>query len=347
MNESMKMNRGITGLAIVSLMILPGCGILDFVKSKMGSSETPKHVSSETAPASISAVNDDSKVLMSIDGKPVITEKSFNEYYEQFISSNPQLQAMVQFMPNAKKEIFNGMANERLILAWGEKNHIHNDKDYTSQLDQAIRMIKTNLAAKRFEKDIIGPIEVSDKEMREYYEAHKDPELIVSPGGIKAEGKQFDSKEEAQELFNKIKENPNNFKADAGKGVKDFAPINKMSFDVDNAVKDKVLAVSDFPKALMVEDADKKYWVVVALKKEDGEYRSFDEVKDGLKKMIERNKTMQLYTEKIEELKKEYKVTEDTSVLEPSGMPVGLPAGMIPDISDDNSSKKSGGVKSL
>lgn len=348
MNRSMKINRGVTGLAIVSLMLLPGCGILDFVKSKMGSSDTPKHTSTASATSRSESVDDGSKVLLSMDGKPVITEKAFDAYYEQFVSTNPQLQAMVQFMPNAKKEIFKGMANERILIAWGEKNNIHDDVNYKKELEQAVRLIKTNLAAKRFEKDIIGKIDISDKEMHDYYDAHKDPELIVAPGGIKAEGKQFDSKEQAQALFDKVKDDAKGFKGAAGAGVKDFAPVNKMSFDVDNAVKDKVLGVTDFPKVLMVQATDKKYWVVAALKKEEGKYRPFDEVKDGLKKMIEREKTMKIYAEKIKDLKKEYKVVEDTSSLQQAATPTGLPPGMVLQGADqDDKPKKSGGVKSL
>lgn len=348
MNRSIKMKRGMTGLAIISLMLLPGCSILNFVKSKMGFSDTPKHVSTHSEATSSARVNDGSKVLLSIDGKPVITEKTFDVYYEQFISTNPQLQAMIQFMPNAKKEIFSGMANERILIAWGDKNNIHNDADYKKELDQAVRMIKTNLAAKRFEKDIIGTIEVSDKEMRYYYESHKDPELIVAPGGIATEGKQFDTKEKAQELFDKVKDDAKGFKSAAGADVKNFAPVNKMSFDVDATVKDKVLAVADFPKVLMVEGTDKKYWVVVALKKEEGKYRPFDEVKEGLKKMIEREKTMKIYAEKISGLKKEYNVVEDTSSLQQAAAPAGLPPGMmLQGASSEDQPKKSSGVKAL
>lgn len=348
MNRSMKINRGVTGLAIVSLMLLPGCGILDFVKSKMASSDTPKHAPTASAVSTSKSLDDGSKVLLSIDGQPVITEKAFDVYYEQFISTNPQLQAMIQFMPNAKKEIFNGMANERILIAWGDKNDIHKDADYKEELDQAVRMIKTNLAAKRFEKDIIGKIDISDKEMRDYYESHKDPELIVSPGGIKAEGKQFDSKEQAQALFDKVKDDAKGFKAAAGIGVKDFAPVNKMSFDVENTVKDKILGVTDFPKVLMVQASDKKYWVIAALKKEEAKYRSFEEVEEGLKKMIEREKTMKIYAEKIAGLKKEYNVVEDTSSLQQAASPAGLPSGMVlQGASSEGQPKKSGGVKSL
>lgn len=348
MKKNLNLNRGITGLAVISLLLLPGCGILELIKSKMGSSDTPKHTPTVSVSSASKFHDDDSKVLLSIDGKPVITEKAFDAYYEQFISTNPQLQAMIQFMPNAKKEIFNGMANERILIAWGEKNHIHDDAGYKKELEQAVRMIKTNLSAKRFEKDIIGKIDVSDKEMRDYYESHKDPELIVAPGGIKAEGKQFDTKEQAQAFFDKVKDDSKGFKAAARTGVKDFAPINKMSFDVDAAVKDKVLAVTSFPKVLMVEGSDKKYWVVSVIKKDEGQYRPFDEVKEGLKKMIEREKTMKIYAEKISGLKKEYKVTEDTSSLEQAGPPAGLPPGMmLQGGSQEEQPKKSGGVKAL
>lgn len=348
MKRDISINGSITGLSLMALLLLPGCGILDFIKGKTSGS-TEKELVQSTVSSASETVNDGSKVLLSISGKPVITEKAFDEYYEQFVSSNPQLQAMIQFMPNAKKEIFNGMANERILIAWGEKNNIQNNADYQKELAQAMRMIKTNLAAKQFEKDIIGTITVTDKEMKDYYESHKDPELVVSPGGIKAEGKQFATKEQAQALFDKIKDNPKEFKAAAGKEIKEFAPVNKMSFDVDEKVKDSLLAVSSFPKVVMVEASDKKYWVVVALKKEEAQFRSFDEIKDGIKKMIEREKVMKIYAEKIAELKKEYNVVEDISSLEQAA-PAGLPMHMFPqgdDQEDSEQNSNGGAVKSL
>ncbi|MFT6765415.1 MAG: hypothetical protein ACJAZS_000292 [Alteromonas naphthalenivorans] len=345
------MHVGILGLALSTLLLLPGCRIVELFKDKLGSepSAAPVSVPSSTS----SSHSDDSKALLSIDGKSVITEASFDKYYEQFVSSNPQLQSMIQFMPNAKKEIFNGMANERILLVWGEKNNIHGDAEYKKELEQSVRMIKTNLAAKRFEKDLIGTIAVTDKEMRDYYESHKDPELIVSPGGIKAEGKEFDTKEKAQVLFDKVKDDAKGFKAAAGDKVKDFAPINKMSFDVDNALKDKVMELTSFPKVIMVEAANKKYWVVAALKKEETQHRSFDEVKEGLKKMIEREKTMKIYTEKIGQLKKEYNVTENTSYFEKEVPNAGLPHHMMPHNHDhghddeEHAKKKDSGIKAL
>lgn len=331
MKSKIAIKGGVLGLTLSSLLILPGCAIFDYIKSNMGSSGSSTTVSS--ASSETASVNDGSPVLLSIDGKPVVTERSFEEYFTQFIEANPRLQSMIQFMPNAKKEIFNGMVNERILLAWGEKNGIHNDPNYQKELEQAVRMVKTGLAAKQFEKDLIGKVSVTEKEMKDYYNAHKDPELVVSPGGIKSQGAEFDSKEKAQSVLNKVQENPTQFASVVGaSNVKDFAPINSHSFDVDKAIKEKALSLkAEYPKAFMAETSDNKYWVVVLLSKEDTQYRSFDEVKEGLSNMLEREKAMKIYNEKIGDLKKKYNVVEDEKYFEQTGgMPAGMPQMMMP-----------------
>jgi hypothetical protein len=325
MKKNTAVNGGMTGLTMMALLLLPGCGILDLIKSKLGEGSSS---SAQVSTVTSSSLDDGSKVLMSIDGKAMITEKTFNEYYEQFVAANPRLQSMIQFMPNAKKEIFNGMANERVLLAWGDKQGLHESEDYRKEFEQGVRMIKIGLAAKQFEKDLVGKVPVTDKELHEYYDSHKDPELVSAPGGIKTEGMEFDSKDEAQAFFDKVKADPKGFKAAGGSEVKEFAPVNKFSFDVDKAVKEKIVDLTSFPKVLMVEGSDKKYWVVAALSKEETQYRSFDEVKEGLQKMIEREKMMKIYTDKISGLKKQYNVVEDEKFFEVK-LPTGAP-GMSP-----------------
>ncbi len=318
---------GVIGLTLGTLLILPGCGILDMITGKSNSSGSSSSVSK--------AVQDGTPVLLSVDGVPAITQKTFDEYFEQFVAANPRLQSMIQFMPNAKKEIFNGMVNERILLAWGEKNRIHENEDYQKELDQAMRMVKTGLAAKQFEKDLIGKVVVTDKEMQDYYDAHKDPELIVTQAGVKAVGVEFDSKEKAQAFFDKAKDAKDFKAAAADQKVKEFASINKQSFDVDKAVIEKVSAVTTFPKVIMVEAADKKFWVISAQSKQAAQYRSFDEIKDGLRQMIEREKAMKIYNDKIADLKKQYNVVEDTKSFD-QAMPAGMPQMMMPEEADDH-----------
>ena len=326
MKNNKIMKKTMFGLACISLMVLPGCGILDFIRSKMNNS------SSAASSTKMSINNDSSKVLLTIGGETVITENSFNEYYNNFIASNPRLQSVIQFMPNAKKEIFSGMVNEKILLAWGMKNNIHTKDDYKKELETSLRMIKVQLAAKQFEKDLIGSVTITDAEMRTYYDGHKDPELVLSPGGITAEGKMFATKELAQTFYEEVKDNSNTFKTvSPSVKIKKFDAVNNFSIDIDKKVKEDIVKVASFPSVIMTESSDHKYWVILASKKEEKTYRPFDEVKDGLKKMIEREKMMKIYSEKIEELKKQYNVIEDVSSFKIDAAPVQMPSMPVQD----------------
>ncbi len=296
------------GTAVAALLLLSGCDVFKCKKksctSTCGSSATSK---------------DDSTVLLSIGGKPVITANQFDAYYNQFLAANPRLQGMIQFLPNARQEIFKGMANEEIVAYWAEQNNVCDTPDYQNELEQAIRMIKRGLAAKHFEQTMIGKVSVTEAEMKDYYEAHKNPELIVSPGGVKVLGVEFDSKDKAQAFLDKVKANPASFKhvADSDKQkVREFAPINSFSFDVDKNVKDKVSALKTFPSVVLVESTDKKFWVVDALSKEETKYRTFDEVREGLKSVIEREKMGKIWNEKIDDLRKKFDISENATFFE-------------------------------
>jgi len=342
-----KNNIKATGKILFSLsvaLLLSGCEMWELFSSKFkqGSCCSSKKQIASTDSALTETTNGSSKVLATINGKPFVTEDSFNEYYNQFIAANPRMQAMIQFMPNAKQEIFNGMMNERLLLAWGDEHEIQKSSDYQKELEQGIRMIKMGLAAKQFEKDIIGKITVTDAQMHEYYDAHKDPELIAVPGGVKAQGVVFDTENKAQAFLEVVKGKPADFKKLAGKEqVKEFTPITSHSFDVDKKIKDKVLELKKYPQVIMIQAADNKYWVIAALEKQETQYRSFDEVKEGIKQMLEREKAMKIYTDKLAELKKEYKVVVDESFFAQQApeMPMMMP-GMQADDAGHNGEAK-------
>ncbi len=314
------------GLAVAALMVLSGC---DWCCKKKSCS------TSSVSAASTPDANDKSTVLLTIGGKPVITETQFQAYYNQFLASNPRLQGMIQFLPNAKQEIFKGMANEEIVMHWAELSDVASNAEYQKELEQAIKMIKRGLAAKQFEQSVVGKVGVSEAEMKDYYEKHKNPELVVTPGGVKALGVEFGTRAQAQAFMDKAKGNAASFKsaADAEKlKVREFNAINDFSFDVDKNIKDKVVAVKTFPSVMVVESSDKKFWVVNAVSKEETKYRSFDEVREGLKAVIEREKMAKVWTEKIDELKKKYDVVEDMAFFE--NAPV-VPAGQMPISQED------------
>ncbi len=291
------------GVAVAALMVLSGCG-------------EKKSASSNSAGSSSA---DGATVLCTIAGKPVITAAQFEQYFNQFVAQNPRIQGMIQFFPNAKQEIFKTMANEEIVAYWAEQNNITQDAEYQRELEQAIQMVKRGLAAKNFQDKHIGKVSVSDSEMKDYYEAHKNPDLIVSPGGVKAVGVEFATKALAQAFLDKAKVNPKNFASVAAadkQKVREFAPINSFSFDVDKNVKDKVSDLKTFPSVILVQGADNKFWVVAALSKEETKYRTMDEVRDGIKSVIERDKLAKIWTDKLDDLRKKYDIVENAEFFE-------------------------------
>src|SRR3989338_2819983 len=74
-------------VALIGLLVLPGC---DIFKSS--------GASKDAFDSSIYVENDGSQVLVHIGGKPAVTEKNFENFYDQMIASNPQLQVFHQYV---------------------------------------------------------------------------------------------------------------------------------------------------------------------------------------------------------------------------------------------------------
>lgn len=288
--------------AVASLLLLSGC---DWC--------CKKKKCESNASGTASSGKDGNTVLLEIDGKPVITVDQFDEYYNQFLAANPRLQGMIQFLPNAKQEILNGMINEEIVVHWAKQNKIDKGAEYQAELKNALRMVERGLAAKNFEQTVVGKVSVTDDEVKKYYDQHKDPELVVSPGGVKAVGVEFETSVIAHAFLDKVRGKANNFKNIASENkftVREFAPLNAMSFDVDKNVKEKIAAIKTFPSIIIVETTNKKFWVIAAISKDETKYRSLDEVRDGVKSAIEREKLAKIWTEKIGELKTKFNISE-------------------------------------
>ncbi len=282
--------------ALALLVLLPGC---DWFGKKKSDTQT---------------VSND-EVLYSIDGKSAVTVGQFEEYYNQVLASDPRLQSMAAFLPNLKKEVFDALANQELIVAWADKQNMFASDDFNKTLEQNMQNIKRMYAAKKFGDEKVGKITSTHAEIRDYYEQHKDPELIATAGGIKASGVQFDNKERATAFFNKVKTTPASFTQAAKMDqltVREFAAVNKLSFDVDKSIKDALESKTTFPVVVMVQSADKKWWVVVGSSKQETKYRSFDEVKDAIAQAVEREKGMKQFGDEISKLKGTMTVEEKT-----------------------------------
>ncbi len=157
-------------LAISLLVILPGCW------------------KSDSSISSTKSLNDGSAAMLSVDGKVLISEKSFQNYYDNLLASNqnPQLQMMLQLLPNAKQELFKGQVNEKLICFWAEKDGITASDEYKEKFEQGVEVLKVGLAAEFFKKEFVGDLTVTEQEAVEFYESHKDSQYLMPAANGKA-----------------------------------------------------------------------------------------------------------------------------------------------------------------
>lgn len=263
---------------------------------------------------SMEQATDGSQVLYTIDQRPVVTAAQFEDYYNQVLASDPRLQSMAGFLPNLKKEIFDALANQELLVIWADNQGMFDSEDFQKNLNQGIQQIRRMHAAKKFGEAKVGKITVTESEIRDYYEQHKDPELVATPGGIKAAGIEFATKDAATAFFNKVKNTPNSVITTAKMeklAVKSFPPINKYSFEVDMPIKAALESKTSFPVVVMAQGSDKKWWVVVGESKQETKFRPLDEVRDAISGAVEREKGMKQFSDEINKLKETMTITED------------------------------------
>jgi hypothetical protein len=291
------------GLAVFSLVLLPQC---DLFKS----SDAAKPAAKETsAPAQSSAPADSSEVLMSIGGKPAITQDSFESYMADFLEAQPQYKQIVEFMPDAKRNIFDGQVNEEIIGAWADKNNIDKKAEYQKDRDKIIKFAERSLKVKYFQDAY--PTEVSPVEVRKYYDENKNSQqLMKSPGGVKAEAIMLTSKAKAEELLDKVKAGSDFKKVaqDASLKVKDLGLVSDQSFDVEGPIREAILAVTSFPKNEVVKVSDKLFALVHASSKQQPEYVAFEEVKEGIANFLKQQKMAEEIQKVLQKLRKQYEI---------------------------------------
>lgn len=300
-------NIALGSCATVGLLFLAGCG----------GSDKAEVVDVSVNPSSSNSVAAGSgEVLLSIDGKPVITADKFEEHKQMAAKGNQQLQMLLAMMPDAEYNIlFKNMANQQIIKAWGEKNGVASNPGFIKEREQIRELMDLQLFMKYFEE--AHPIHVTDKEVKQFYDEKKEaiPGLVVNPGGYALDRVNFTSKDAANAFLAKVKgKSAAEFKAVAkaeNVTVADMK-VNQQSH-VNPALKTRVLSMTKLPQQEMVKVGQDSYWVINVISKEEPEYRSFDapEVKQGLREMLIQQQKEKEYEKQIAKLRSEYKVEEN------------------------------------
>lgn len=322
---------------ILSVILLSGCAPWDWFKEKFGGKKAPDTVAikpESNAPASSGKIepvepkSKDDKVLVRMEGIPVMTINTFEEEYENLLEENPQLKQMSQLVPNLKENIFKSLLNQLVMNAYVERKGIDESPEYKEDLARFTKSLKRMLNSKYFSKGL--SVSVSDAEIKKFYEENKDkaPGLIASQGGVRAVGVKFDNEAAAKAFLDKVKGKSKQFdeiaKADE-LSVQDFKLVNDQSLGMNADLRKKIMSIKSFPAVNMFKVAEDECWVVNATAKEAKEYRPYEEVKDALKTDLEREKESKAVEAEIEKLENEYKVEVDEEALKVIAPPAPEP----------------------
>ena len=311
-------------LLLGCLLVLPGCGLLEWITGKK---EDAREIA--TVPTDEMAVSDegascpvnsgsnnsssDADVLVTMDGKTLITAPMFEAEFAKVLEKNPQIKQLLALMPDVEEKFVGEMINQKIIGRYIAEHKIDQSPAYQAELESMVNELKQMLNMEVFGRQF--NVTVSDAEIRKFYEEHKTeiPELLISYGGTNAMGVSFDSQEEAQAFLDKVKNASKQFEKIANEsGLKgnfrDFKLVNARSVAIDPTVRTKVVTIKTFPTVDIVQGGDKKYWVINALSQEEAKFRPFDEVKELLKPAIEREKQMLRIQEEYKKLMQEYNI---------------------------------------
>lgn len=293
-------------LAISAILLLPSCGVIDWVKEKMGANKSTTESSSTVAA-------DGSTEVATMGGKALITEKSLQKEKRDLIESNPQLKAMINYMDGKQfdRNLTEGLVNQKVVDKYVSDNRIDQTDDYKQEYERMMKSVKQMLNTKHFSQAF--SVAVTDADVQKFYDEHKNdmPQIAISRGGTKAMGVMFESESAAKDFMTKAA--GKDFKKVAKEAgltdkVKDFNLVNDQSMGMEPVVREKIVAMKKFPSTEMVKARDKAYWVVTATGKEEPKYREFEQVKAELAEHMKREKRMEVFEAEIKKLKDQYQI---------------------------------------
>jgi len=310
-------------LLMSALIVLPGCGALDWLKDKM---------SCTSAGCSHDAGKHGGEAVISFDDKPAMTAEQFDKRVEMIYQSKPGLKEYISQMPEEKQiEIFEQMADglgaELLIVDYVEKNKIGKGKDQDELAKEAHRQLDCELAIRNFQEYLTKEIQevmnkISDEEASKYYQDNREKlpifqqaPFVTKPAAVKAKGFVATTKGEADKLASQIK-SAISFDKVAADAKKTASVTNYDAAKVeDAALKAGLNAIKSVGVAEVIKDSKGRYIVVVATAKEAPAFADFAAVKDVVKQVMVQETHPNFYLERINALKKECKVNVNKDAL--------------------------------
>jgi peptidyl-prolyl cis-trans isomerase C len=235
--------------------------------------------------------------------------KTLPEYAQQMFSDE-----------QGKEKFLNEIINKEMLYQEALKKGFDKTPEFQKKLEE---FKKLTLVTELFEKEVISKAKVSDQEVKDYYEKHK--EELVPTVQIKASHILVKSEDEAKKVLERLK-----------KGEK-FAEVAKaVSIDKGSAKNggdlgyfSKGQMVPEFEKAaasLKVGDVSVPvktqfgYHIIMVTDKKKGSPVEFEKARDMISQRLSGEKQKETFEKYIAELKKSYKAEINKDALKsPAG----------------------------
>lgn len=115
--------------------------------TKRGSSMNIKILSLVSAIAwcvTMNASQDTSKALVTIDGRPFITEQQFNQEFDLILAWQPQVKELLPIVTDMKDQFLEGILNRKIVDKYIADNNLDSSAAYKKEFYEAMSPIKAD-----------------------------------------------------------------------------------------------------------------------------------------------------------------------------------------------------------
>ena len=224
---------------------------------------------------------------------------------DAFIASLPREQQVYASHPDFRKQCVDQLIAVYAFAKYGEEEKIDETEEFKNVMENARKDILAQMAMRK----LFATVNVTDDEIKEYYEANKGK--YSKGASVHAKHILVDNEEKCTELLNAITS-----------GDKVFEDVAKESSTCPSGANGGDLG--EFGKGQMVKEFEDAafaaeighvvgpvktqfgYHLIKVEDKKEAEDAKLDDVKEQIKSEIMQKKQQEAYTAKVEELKKKY-----------------------------------------
>lgn len=242
-----------------------------------------------------------SKVLATVNGREIT-----QDIVLRFLNDLGPETAMQFQSPEGMKKVVEELINQEVLYLDAIENDLNEEKEFKMELER----LKEGLIKQYAVSKLLSGASVDEEEIKEFYEANKDQ--FKNPESARASHILVDSEEKAKEVLKEIEE---------GKSFEEAAkehstcPSKEQGGDLGEFTRGKM--IPEFEDAAFAMEIDTVsepvksqfgYHIIKLVDKKEESQSKFEEVKDQINQQLLAMKQQEIYLDKTNELRENYKV---------------------------------------